>query len=347
MSVAKSTSEGWRAQGRCRSDRMGRRGGLWGGARGVWITALFALVSVVASGCIEEPDDPDGDDRRGRAKQLPIGQVVTDAITPPVDGVDWKLIETPSNGFLTVRIFWDTPTVDGTFTVVDKYGVTLQEIRRDRRTPSDQVIVRSEQATFFFVKVESIEGESVYSLQTSFATGNDDLDGTDEPIPELVEPIDPPEEEKEEGEGEGEKKEEGEGPALPPGADAGGGKAAPAAGVSTAPVIPAGEPADSAPKAPAVVDLVPDYTGAYDPLDAQILRVIPKARGGSEITLGVGSNNGVDKNLVGEIMMSNGERLNGGRFLVTEVYKNTAIAQTNAPANQVSAAAKVVVKIPK
>ena len=92
---------------------------------------------------------------------------------------------------------------------------------------------------------------------------------------------------------------------------------------------------------------MPDYTGEFSPYEAQILRVIPKALGGSEVTISAGSNNKVAVNMVGEIIMPDGKRLDGGRFKVTEVYKNTLLAQTNAPANQVSAAAKVIIKIPK
>ena len=75
--------------------------------------------------------------------------------------------------------------------------------------------------------------------------------------------------------------------------------------------------------------------------------MIPKALGGSEITIGAGTNNGVGVDMIGEIIMPDGQRLEGGRFKISEVYKNTLLAQTNAPANQVSAAAKVIIKIPK
>ena len=95
------------------------------------------------------------------------------------------------------------------------------------------------------------------------------------------------------------------------------------------------------------MDLVPDYTGAYNAVEAQIVRVIPKGTGGAELTLSVGANNGVAINQVGEILLPSGNRLEGGRFLISQVYKRSATAETNAPANQVSAAVKVVVKVPR
>ncbi|MEL6179088.1 MAG: hypothetical protein AAFS10_09045, partial [Myxococcota bacterium] len=288
--------------------------------------ALAAAVGIaLAGGCYEELDDPDNDDRRGRAKLIPIGQVVTDAVTPPIDAVDWKRIETPGRGFLTVNIFWDAPTLDASFMLSDKYGVTVQEIRRDRRTPSDQIIVRSEEQTFFFVKIESYDNGSVYSLQTSFADAGDGLDGSDAPIPELISYLEPPPEpepEKEEGEKKEEKK-EGGGPDLPgggaPAKKDGGDKPA----VSNKPVDPGGDSATNEPTKVKIDDLVPDYTGEFEAAEAQILRVIPKALGGSEITIGAGSNNNVAVNMIGEIIMPDGKRLEGGRFKVSEVYKNT------------------------
>jgi hypothetical protein len=77
------------------------------------------------------------------------------------------------------------------------------------------------------------------------------------------------------------------------------------------------------------------------------LRVIPRAEGGSEITLGVGSADGVAANQVGDLILNSGNRVEGGRFLITQVFKRSATAKTNAPANQVSAVSRAVVKVPK
>lgn len=327
------------------------------------ILPLLIAFLLVATGCPGEIDDEDA--RRANAKPVPLGQVVTDQVSPPEDEVDWKIIEVPGGGFLTVTVFWDNVDADGLVTLTDKYGVTLEEERRDPRTDNEQIIVNATEPTFYFVKVTAGRQQSVYSVQTSFSNGSGGLGAIDEPIPEFVRPIDPGEE--------GDAVETGGGggggggqPALPPlaaggggggGAFAGGGGGGGGAfaggggafngGGGGGPAIPNGGGGGFSGPSAAVVDIVPDYTGPYNPVEANIVRVIPRAQGGAELTISVGSQNGVAVNHVGEILMRDGARLQGGRFLVSQVYARSAVVQTNAPANQVGAAVGVLVKVPR
>src|SRR5690606_2753470 len=73
----------------------------------------LASLTFVLAGCPETITDPDGDDTRGAAKPVEVGQVVTDTVDPPEDTVDWKIIQIPSGGYLTVNVFWDEPGILG------------------------------------------------------------------------------------------------------------------------------------------------------------------------------------------------------------------------------------------
>lgn len=352
---------------------------------------LLAVGLLVLTGCPGSSEDPDGDNRRGSAKRVAVGQVVTDSIKAPVDEVDWKLIEIPGPGFLTVNVFWDDATVKSVVTLVDKYGVALQEEIRDSRSDNDQIIIQSNEATFYFVRITASKGESVYSMQSSFVAGEGGAGEANEPIPEFVRPI--------ERGGEGDMvpgaNPDGWKPSLPTGGgggNGGGGFAAGGGGGGFAAggggggfggagggggfggagggggfgggggggfggggaafgggpaALPSGGGGGLSSPSARLTDLVPDFGGPYNAVEGQILRVIPRGQGGSEITIGLGSGQGISRNHVGELIMSDGQRLEGGRFVIVEAFKRSARAQTNAPANQVSAASRVVVKVPR
>lgn len=147
------------------------------------LVALLALGACTGS-------DIDEDNSRGLAKQLSIGQVATDNLNPPDDTSDWKVIQVPGPGFLTVTVFWDNADIEAFSSVVDNFGRTLQEVPRDSRTPRDQMIIKTEGANFYYLHVRTVRGDSVYSVQTSFSgTTGTGPDGDDEPIPEFVSPI--------------------------------------------------------------------------------------------------------------------------------------------------------------
>lgn len=157
----------------------------------VLILSTALLLSLLALAC-GDPSLKNDDPSRGLAKQLPLGQVVTDTISPPEDPSDWKVIEVPGPGFLTVTVFWDNANIDSTVAMVDNFGKVIQRVRRDSRTPRDQMIIKCDQASFFYLAIDSTRDASVYSVQSSFSQqGEGGPGGTDdEPIPEFVSPID-------------------------------------------------------------------------------------------------------------------------------------------------------------
>lgn len=155
------------------------------------LVALVAFFALRAGGCFGS--DIDEDNTRGLAKAIALGQVVTDTIAPPDDAEDWKVIQVPGSGFLTVTVFWDIADVEARVQMVDNFGRTLQDVRRDDRTPRDQMIIKAEGENFYYLRVKGEKGESVYSVQTSFsatAGGDGTKPGDDEPIPEFIRPID-------------------------------------------------------------------------------------------------------------------------------------------------------------
>lgn len=156
-------------------------------SRGAFALSLLAALAAVAC----TGSDLDEDNARGLAKQLPIGQVATDNLNPPDDSSDWKVIQVPGAGFLTITVFWDNAEIEANSSVVDNFGRTLQSVPRDSRTPRDQMIIKAEGASFYYLHVSAVRDASVYSVQTSF-TGAGGTTGTpsdDEPIPEFIGPI--------------------------------------------------------------------------------------------------------------------------------------------------------------
>lgn len=323
------------------------------------LASALALLALAA--CSETVGDPDGDDKRGAAKPVEIGQVVTDTVDPPIDSLDWKIIQLPAQGFLTVTVFWDDPSIDGSVELVDKYGITVREVPRDSSVDNDQITVRAEEASFYFVRVESKNGKSVYSVRAELAA---DGDGEEvEPLPEFVSPIEPGSEPGAEVAANGGGGGGGGGAAkpaettLPPldGGQAAAGATAqtpppgtnPLVGLNTPVSVPKNDKRNDLRPTAKIEDIVEDFNGPNTPTDGRILRVIPQPKGGAEITIDLGSRAGVLRDAVGEIIMSDDKRLEGGRFKVVEVFGSSARCLTNAPANQVNAAKKIIVKIPK
>ncbi len=152
-------------------------------------------IYVVSAGCTGEVYDED--DRRGKAGELPVGQVVTDELDPPDDKVDWKQVIVPGEGYLTVTVFWDNADIDSRVAVTNDLGDVLREVPRDSRKPRDQIIVEVPKQSFYFVRVsakQKSEG-STYSVQASFSgqgpNTKDPGPGGGVPIPEFLGPIDP------------------------------------------------------------------------------------------------------------------------------------------------------------
>ena len=82
--------------------------------------------------------------------------------------MDWRVVEFPSGGILTVTILWDTPTIHASVEAVSSYGVSLKRMTRDPKTEADLITLEVEEAGFVFVKCAAEEGRSDYALKAEF-----------------------------------------------------------------------------------------------------------------------------------------------------------------------------------
>jgi len=91
--------------------------------------------------------------------------------------------------------------------------------------------------------------------------------------------------------------------------------------------------------------IVADIEGPYRELETS-LRLITPVDDGSRLKLGSGDQNGVKVGQVGEIFVK-GQLVSGARFKITKVLKNSCVAATNAPADAIKDADRIIIKIPE
>ncbi len=133
-----------------------------------WIGALLA----VSVACGVKPDEKSGNDHeRHKAVPLKIGEAVADSISyKDGDRTDWKVVETPDAGFLTVMVNLDSPKNEVLVALFDRYGKPVTKIlhRKDDESPLIQLITQAVPGRYFILVQAASEGAKTgYALKVS------------------------------------------------------------------------------------------------------------------------------------------------------------------------------------
>lgn len=112
-------------------------------------TALLLAFALPLVGCGGADDkDSDPDDRRDKAKPLPLNKVFTDSIANNGDRSDWKIFFVEAPGLLKVTIHFDKADAGCEVFLKDKYGAEVaKEVQS--ANPYIELVRRVEPARFF------------------------------------------------------------------------------------------------------------------------------------------------------------------------------------------------------
>lgn len=114
---------------------------------GVRKTMLWTLAAALL-GCGGPQADEDPDDRRDKAKPLPLNKVFTDSVSSSGDTSDWKIFFIEAAGLLTVTIHFDKADAGCEVFLKDKYGAEMAK-ELQSANPYIELVRRVEPARYF------------------------------------------------------------------------------------------------------------------------------------------------------------------------------------------------------
>ncbi len=133
-----------------------------------WIGALLAVMVA----CGVKPDEKSGGDQeRHKATPVKVGEAVADSVSyKDGDRTDWKVVELPDAGFLTVLVNLDNPKNDVLVALFDRYGKPVSKVvhRKDDESPVVQLITQAAPGRYFILVQAASEGAKTgYALKVS------------------------------------------------------------------------------------------------------------------------------------------------------------------------------------
>lgn len=128
-------------------------------------TLLTSALLALGCGSVDNRAE-DEDDRRDKAKPLPLNKVFTDSLSYKGDDRnDWKIFYVEDPGLLKVTVHFDKPDAGCVVLLKDKYGAEMaKEVQS--ANPRMELVRRVEPARFF-VNLVAPDGQcaSQYSIE--------------------------------------------------------------------------------------------------------------------------------------------------------------------------------------
>jgi hypothetical protein len=127
----------------------------------------LALAALATSGCKFVGDKNSGEDAsRGGAVPVEIGVPVDDRLSQKQgDNTDWKSFAFDADAEVTLRIWWDDPSVKGSVTLRDQFGAKLGSLSHAAGNRSESIGPLKVPAGQTFIEVFVSRGSTVYTLQ--------------------------------------------------------------------------------------------------------------------------------------------------------------------------------------
>ena len=149
--------------------------------------ALSALSALTLAGCGSteiKTDSASGKDfERAGAQQLYLDKLKDDFLSAPEgDNTDWLFFKVQEKGFLKLTIFWDDhKDVQSIIDVRDRFGALLDSRRHSSEVEKDQIDLRVEAGTHF-VRLHTMKGKSVYTIEGIFTPFDFNPTDDDRPV---------------------------------------------------------------------------------------------------------------------------------------------------------------------
>ncbi len=126
-----------------------------------------ALAALASSGCKFVGDKHSGEDAsRGGAVPVELGVPVDDRLSQKQgDNTDWKSFALDTHAEITLRIWWDDPSVKGSVTLRDQFGAKLASLSHKAGTRSESIGPIVVPAGQTFIEIFVSRGSTVYTLQ--------------------------------------------------------------------------------------------------------------------------------------------------------------------------------------
>jgi len=139
--------------------------------RSILVLLMGALLA--ASGCTVEKKGIDtasgGDHKRDLAKKLPLDRTVTDSVSAPKGAhTDWKYVEVPAEGTLTLTVSVDNPDVAGNAIVYDELGEPIDRKIINAKEHNYEMQLPVDKGKKYYVRVAVTQYETVYSVGNKF-----------------------------------------------------------------------------------------------------------------------------------------------------------------------------------
>lgn len=132
------------------------------------------LVAITATlvACGVKPDEKSGGDQeRHKATPVKVGEAISDSVSyKDGDRTDWKVVELPDAGFLTVLVNLDNPRHDVLVALFDRYGKPVARMvhRKADESPLVQLITQAVPGRYFILVQAASEGANTgYALKVS------------------------------------------------------------------------------------------------------------------------------------------------------------------------------------
>jgi hypothetical protein len=135
--------------------------------------ATLTFVSLLALGCGPAMNAESGEDqKRAGALSAPPSTLHHDRVDRSAgDATDWKTFTVSAEGTaVKLAIWWDSPDVDATVSLVDVFGATHHTLQHQRGVRQEGWAAVPVSAGTWFLRVEASGGASVYTLEWSLVS---------------------------------------------------------------------------------------------------------------------------------------------------------------------------------
>ncbi|MCA9563350.1 MAG: hypothetical protein KC561_07665 [Myxococcales bacterium] len=152
----------------------------------------LALALLATTGCsnVGPNDNSRRDAQRAGAQEIPLDTAVTDAINfAGGDATDWKAFNVTEAGEYTMEFFFDNPIVNATIDLHNQYGERLESLTHNVNGPSDVMTVNLREVGTYYLRFNTTQYRSTYSLRVYQGRPTQANTPTEEPRPEFDRPI--------------------------------------------------------------------------------------------------------------------------------------------------------------
>ena len=116
--------------------------------------------------------DSGGDERRSAAQEVSTDEPVDDRVDAAQgDHTDWKRFLLPTSASVTLRFWWDDPSVVATVQLRDEHGQLLHEAVHQGARAEDIFGPVDLSPGAYYLQIEATSGASVYTLRLDTGPG--------------------------------------------------------------------------------------------------------------------------------------------------------------------------------